>query len=222
MKSCLVFLFALGLTSATETTVKKLTVFGVPGVSSTSDTVGSSFFGLKSVYPYSIPVSANPFIPYNIYYPFVPNVLRSDFQSVPISIRDVYNKPVTMILKSKSGVEGLTAYILENGLSSLAENPETKFIHDLIKTGSEKTAVVVQPTVLSNTPAFRILKDMSVVKLEVPSGIKFSNLVNVISTNMPFVFIHDKEDVSTFESEGLVKVGSLDIADEKVVCASCF
>lgn len=28
MKSCLVFLFALGLTSATETTVKKLTVFG--------------------------------------------------------------------------------------------------------------------------------------------------------------------------------------------------
>jgi hypothetical protein len=194
---------------------------GVPGISSTIDTLGSSVLGLKSVYPYSIPVSVNPFLPYNIYYPIVPNVLRSELQSVPINIRDVYNRPVMVILKSRSGVEGLTAYILENGLSSLAENPQTKFIHDLIKTGSEKTAVVVHPSVLYNTPAFRILKDMSVVKLEVPSGIKFANLVNVISTNIPYVFIHDKEDVSTFDLEGLIKVGSFDIAEEKVLCSSC-
>jgi hypothetical protein len=195
---------------------------GVPGISSTMDTVGSSIFGPRSVYPYNIPFSVNPFIPYNIYYPFVPNILRSDLQSVPISIRDVYNKPITVILKSQSGVEGLTAYILENGLSSLAENPQTRFIYDMIKTGSEKTAVVVQPTILYNTPAFRILKDMSVVKFEVPSGIRFANLVNAISTNMPYVFIHDKEDVNTFDFEGLIRVGSLDIAEEKVICTSCY
>lgn len=182
------------------------------------DTIGSSIFGLRSINPYNLPIIINPLVPYNIYQPAVPSILRGDLQSVPINLRDVYTKPVTLIVKSSSGAEGLTACILENGLSSLAENPQTRAILDMIRTGSDKTAVVVQPTALYNTPAFRILKDMPVVKIEVPSGIKLANLINI---NTPYVLIHDKEDVTTSDLDGLIRVGSLDIAEEKLVCSSC-
>jgi hypothetical protein len=195
---------------------------GVPGVSSIFDTVGSSIFGVRSIYPYNFPVSVNPLIPYNVYYPYVPNIVRNDLQSIPVSLRDVYQKPVMIIVKSTPEAEGLTAYVLENGLSSLADNPRTRFIHEMIKTGAEKTAVVVHPSVLYNIPAYRILRDMPVVKFEVPSGIKFANLVHIISNNMPYVFIHDKEDVNNLDFEGLIRVGSFDIAEEKIICSSCY
>jgi hypothetical protein len=195
---------------------------GVPGVSSTWDTVASSVLGLRSIYPLNVPISVNPLIPYNIYSLNVPNIIRSDINSIPINLRDVYNKPVLMILKSTSGVEGLTAYLLENGLSSLADNPQTKSIYDAIRTGDEKTAVVINPTMIYNTPAFRILKDMPIVKLEVPDGITFANLVNAMINNIPHVLIHDKEDVNTFDFEGLIRVGSLDISEGRIICRSCY
>jgi hypothetical protein len=186
------------------------------------DTASSSVLGLKSIYPFNVPISVNPLIPYNIYSLNVPNIFRNDLNSVPINLRDVYNKPVLIILKTKSGVEGLTAYLLEYGLSSLADNPQTKSIYDAIKAGDEKTAIVINPTMLYNTPAFRILKDMPVVKLEVPAGIKFANLVNAVTTNIPYVFINDKEDAGTFDFEGLIRVGSLDISEGRVICRSCY
>jgi hypothetical protein len=195
---------------------------GVPGVASVWDTVGSSVLGVKSIYPYNVPLSVNHFLPYNVYYPNIPNLVRNDLQSVPVSLRDVYNRPVMMVVKSTSGDEGLTVYFLEYGLSSLAENPQTKFIHDAIKSGAEKTAVVIHPTVLQNTPAFKIIKDLLVVKAYVPVGIKFGHFINSISHNTPYVFIHDKDDVSTFDLDGLVRVGTLDVAEEKVHCISCY
>ena len=186
------------------------------------DTAGSSVFGVKSLYPYNVPVSVNPFLPHNVYYPNMPNLFRHDLQSVPISLRDVYNRPVMMVVKSTSEVEGLTIYFLEHGLSALAENPQTKFIHDAIKSGAEKTAVVIHPTVLYNTPAFKIIKDVPVVKFEIPVGIKFGNFINSVGHNTPYVFIHDKDDVTSFDLDGLVRVGSLDVAEEKVHCISCY
>ena len=195
---------------------------GVPGVVSMWDTAGSSVFGFKSLYPHNIPLSVNPFLPYNVYYPQMPNLARNDLQSIPISLRDVYNRPIMMVGKSTSAVEGLTVYFLEYGLSSLAENPQTKFIHDAIKSGAEKTVVVIHPTVLQNTPAFKIIKDLPVVKVDIPTGIRFGHFINSISHNTPYVFIHDKDDVSTFDLDGLVRVGTLDIAEEKVHCLSCY
>jgi hypothetical protein len=195
---------------------------GVPGVSSAWDTVASSVLGLRSIYPVNVPISVNPLIPYSIYSLNVPNIVRNDLNSLPINLRDVYNKPILMILKSKTGVEGLAIYLLENGLSSVADNPQTRSIYDAIEAGDEKTAVVINPTILYNTPAFRILKDMPVVRLEVPAGIKFENLVNAVTTNIPYVFINDNEDVGTFDFEGLIRVGSLDISDGRIICRSCY
>lgn len=186
------------------------------------DTAGYSVFGVKSLYPYNVPVSVNPFLPYNVYYPHMPNLVRHDLQSVPISLREVYNGPVMMVVKSTSEAEGLTIYFLEYGLSALTDNPQTKLIHEAIKSGAEKTAVVIHPTVLHNTPAFKVIKDVPVVKVEIPVGIPFGHFINSVSHNTPYVFIHDKNDVTTFDVDGLVRVGTLDVAEEKLHCTSCY
>jgi hypothetical protein len=195
---------------------------GAPGISSVWNTDASSALGLKSFYPFNWPISVNPLIPYNIYSLNVPNIFRNDQHSNPINIRDVYSKPVWMILKSKSGVEGLAVYWLEYGLSSLNDNPQAKSIYDAIAAGDEKSAVVINPSGLYNTPAFKILKDFPIVKLEVPAGIKFANLVNAVTSSVPWVFINDKEDASIFDSEGLIRVGTLDVSEGKVICRYCY
>ena len=102
---------------------------------------------------------------------------------------------------------------MEYGLSVLAENPQTKFIHDAIKSSAETTAVVIHPTVLHNNPAFKITKDVPLVKIETPVGSQFGRFTNPVSHNTPYVFIREKNDVTTFDL-GLVRVGILDVAEE--------
>jgi hypothetical protein len=186
------------------------------------DTAGSSVFGVRSLYPYNVPVLINTFLPYNVYYPHMPNLFHHDIQSVPISHRDVYKRPVMLVVKSISEAEGLAVYFLEYGLSASADNHQTKFIHEAIKSGAEKTAVVIHPTVLHNTPYFKVIKDVPLVKFEIPVGIPFGHFINSVSRNTPCAFIHEKEDVTNFYFDGLVRVSTLDVAEQKVQYISCY
>lgn len=138
------------------------------------------------------------------------------------SLRDVLREPAVLVMKSSPEATDLEAYILERGLSSLAENPSTRFIHDKIKNGADKNAVVAHPAMLLKTPAFKTLKEMPVKKTEIAGSIKFANLARFLNTNLPFIFIYDEENLDSFDSDGLIRLGSLDVSDNKIQWSSCY
>jgi hypothetical protein len=126
------------------------------------------------------------------------------------------------MLKRTPEAADLEAYILEHRLSSLADNTSTRFIHDRIKNGAEQNAIVARPAILLKNPAFKFLKEIPVKKSEIPASIKFANLARYLNINLPFIFIYDKENLNNFDSDGILRLVSLDVSEEEILCPSCY
>lgn len=133
----------------------------------------------------------------------------------------MFRQPAVLVLKNKPEVTALEAYVLENGLSSLTDNPCTRSILDKIKKGAELNAVVANSDMLHKSSAFKILKDMPINKIDIPGSIKFTNLARCLNTNVPLILIQEKEDLDTFDWDVLMRLGSLDVSDKEIQCSSC-
>ncbi|PSN46766.1 hypothetical protein C0J52_22931 [Blattella germanica] len=133
-------------------------------------------------------------------------------------VYDILNKPILLAAKGQSQGEGYSVYILERGISALPENPNTKPIHEIIRTGAQKTALVIYPESLTiGSPVYNLIRTLPVGHLEIPQGIKLGSLARGLNAQVLLVLIIDNEEIHTLGVEGLVRLGNLGVTENDVV-----
>ncbi|XP_069690332.1 uncharacterized protein [Periplaneta americana] len=219
MHSFVVFLLALGLVSASsDANIRKLMVYGAPALGMDSLSIDALLphlglglgLGLRAPSLYSPPPSLNHPNPLSAL------SLAPHMHPAPLNLRDIYNTPVIVVAKARADSDALSAYVVEHGLSSLAENPHTQELHELLRAGSEKSAMVIPPSALRNIQAINILNDLPVEKVAIPAGIRGSKLIRIINSHVPLVLIHEKEDATNIGAENLIRIGSLEVSESRI------
>ncbi|XP_069690600.1 uncharacterized protein [Periplaneta americana] len=222
MKTCFVLLAALAL-AAGNIHKNRLTVFGSSCCKPTSGSY-NPFLDIRATLPY---IQNNPLpayfynIPNHVNSYGILDSLRNAISYNEPSLPDLFYKSLLLVTKSEENADALDAYLLENGLSSLAENPHTKSVFNQLKNNAEagKTAVYIHPSASYNNPLNEVLK-MPINKMNAPGGMKFTKLMNLIDGELPLLYI-DESEASSLNYDGLVRIGGLDIAEDNIHCSSC-
>ncbi|PSN46765.1 hypothetical protein C0J52_22932 [Blattella germanica] len=130
-----------------------------------------------------------------------------------ILLNSLLRKPVVVVLKAKEGTE-LEAYLLEHGLSSVAEYPHTRLVQELLST--EKAGLLLGQSTLYSSPALRALTQLPVTQLQVPAGLKLANLLRSTTSYIPVVLLEDREVINKLEIDELLRIGSLEVTENSI------
>jgi hypothetical protein len=87
-----------------------------------------------------------------------------------------------------------------------------------LKTGVDHTALVLNQVALYVHQTLRNLKEMPVMKMEIAAGPKLFNIMRFTIRNISYILIQNKEGVNALDIEDSVRIGSLDITENSVVC----
>ncbi|XP_069690331.1 uncharacterized protein [Periplaneta americana] len=135
------------------------------------------------------------------------------------NLREISNKAIVVLTKANpEGKEGVVVHFLERGLSSLAENPSTRAIHEQLKAGAEKIALILHAPSLNSNPALKRLREQPVTRVEIPEGMKLNNMIRATSNrHVPYVAIQDKEEFDALDIDGILRLGSLEVTEKSLI-----
>jgi len=117
---------------------------------------------------------------------------------------------VIALLNAKSGV---VVHMLEHGLSSLVTN-RSPIIGNLKEVLKEcNTALILRPVTLAadNIPALKQIRELPVVKVEIPEDTSVSTVTTYTLRRMPIVMFFEAEDFASRKFQPVVSYGDIDV-----------
>lgn len=129
-------------------------------------------------------------------------------------VRDLFETPVVLLVKTPEKEGYLTHVYAEKGLRTILNDPTFKFVVDYFKTPFEKSGIIFNPKTfyhsgLFNSPVFKFL---------VPKDFKVGDLTKFLVHNdeIPVVVILDKVDLDKIKVDSLTDVAKLGVYDSTI------
>lgn len=104
-------------------------------------------------------------------------------------------------------------YTLVHGLNSLVTNP-SPIISNLKEVLKEcNTAVIINPVTLTadNIPALKQVRELPVVKVEIPEDTNVSTVATYTLHKIPIVMFFEAEDFASRKFQPMVSYGDIDV-----------
>ena len=168
------------------------------------------YTGLKTV-----PLQYNYVITPTMPWVFTP--INNELLQVPksqIGMQDIYHKPVLMMVKTPE-IGEYDAYLLEHGLPTLMEQPQTRQIYENIQQGEKTSAVILQPFQMYNPSIYGLLEGLKVRQFQAFPGLKTTTLIEFLNAGVPTIFLQGNQEMGMFESLHLMKLGNWEIPQKK-------
>jgi hypothetical protein len=140
---------------------------------------------------------------------FVPEVTEASSKE-SIGVNGISSQPVIALINANRGV---VVYMLENGLNSLVMNP-SPIISNLKEVLKEcNTALILSPVTLAadNIPALKQIRELPVVKVEIPEDTNVSTVATYTLHKMPIVMFFEAEDFASRKFQPVVSYGDIDV-----------
>lgn len=139
-----------------------------------------------------------------------------DFLPLPrlLGVRDIFDKPVLVLLKNDTEKNEFIAFFIENGLKNIYNNINTRLLHNILNSDIEKRGFLVHPEKISNTP----FKDWPISRLILPEGINLAKFNNATkgAYSFSYLIVLKDEDLPRVSLPSLHQLGDFLIDQESV------
>ena len=109
----------------------------------------------------------------------------------------------------------VVVYVLEHGLTSLVTNPGPIMRNMREALEENNNALIVNPVTMAadNVPALKQLRELPVIKVEIPEDTRVSNIATYSLQTMPIIMFFDGESFDSRRFSPVVNHGEIDIAN---------
>ncbi|PSN31788.1 hypothetical protein C0J52_25538 [Blattella germanica] len=131
----------------------------------------------------------------------------------PVGIAGIQNAPIYALEKTSGKY---TAYLLQHGLTTIANNPAPAIRHlkELVAAKNAESALIISPTTLSEgpSPILEQIRAAPIAQLELPENINIEALAKIAGGQVPIVVLLGNEELTSRNYPEVQKYGAVDLA----------